>query len=259
MILSDRHRYVFVEMPHTGSYSIAKELQELYEGERILHKHALYPQFLRSASPEQRRYFVFSGVRNPLDEAVTLYFFARTNRYGHYTKPHKLRRREGGHITKADLRKFSYAHEEGTDFASYFERFYRRRKFYRLPYDNLSCVSHAQLDYVIRYERLDQDFAEVLRRLGLEQVRPLPRLNRTKQRQAEFAAYYPPELHERARWVFGPFMRRWDYEFPEGWGTSPVSPANELHFRALRAVRRLYWGRIGYHNPVLRWFEHFLP
>lgn len=259
MIVSDRHRYVFVEMPHTGSYSIANELCELYAGERILRKHALLPEFLRSATPEQRRYFAFSGIRNPLDEAVTLHFFAKTNRYGHYTKLHKRRRRSGGHITRADLRKFRYLHEEDADFADYFRRFYRARKFYRFPYDNLSCVAHDRLDFVIRYERLDDDFAELLRRLGLEQVRPVPHLNRTAERRAAFADYYTPEIRDRAQRVFGPFMRRWDYEFPADWGDGSVSRANELHFRALRTVRRYYWGRLAYENPVLRSFEHFLP
>jgi hypothetical protein len=259
VILSDENRYVFVEMPHTGSYSIANELCELYGGERVLHKHALYPEFLREATPEQRRYFAFSGVRNPLDEAVSLYFFARTNRYGHYTKPHKLRRRAGGNVSRTDLRKFRFIHERDADFVAYFSRFYRPWRFYRLPYDNLSCVSHDELDLVIRYERIDEDFGEALGRIGIEQARPLPRLNRTGERQADFAAYYTPEIRNRAQRVFGPFMRRWDYELPPGWEPLPRSRLNEAHFRALRAVRRLYWGSIRYHNPVLRWFEHYLP
>jgi hypothetical protein len=259
MILSDQHRYVFVETPHTGSSSISNELCELYGGERILFKHALYPKFRKRATPEQRDYFTFSGVRNPLDEAITLFYYAKTDRKGDYTKTEMLRRRAGGNVTRTDLRKFRYIHEREADFASYFDRFYRAWRFYRLPYDNLSCVSHDELDFVIRYERIDDDFAEVLRRLGLEQVRPLPRLNRTAERRRDFAGYYTPEIRDRARWVFGPFMRRWGYEFPAEWGPAPASRLNELHYEALRSVRRLYWGGIGYHNPVLRWFEHFLP
>ena len=46
MIISDKNRYVFVEIPHTGSHSIAAELVAHYGGVRIMRKHANLTQFM---------------------------------------------------------------------------------------------------------------------------------------------------------------------------------------------------------------------
>ena len=89
MIISDEHKYVFVELPFTASTAISRELWEHYGGRRVLRKHSSYREFLKYASPEQRAYFVFSGMRNPLDEAVSLYVKLRTNHRNNYTKPMK--------------------------------------------------------------------------------------------------------------------------------------------------------------------------
>ena len=74
MIVSHEHRYVFIEVPHTASVAISTELRENYDGQRFLRKHATYRDFLRQATPEQRGYFAFAAVRNPLDVAVSRYY-----------------------------------------------------------------------------------------------------------------------------------------------------------------------------------------
>src|SRR5262245_27774439 len=79
MVISHKHRYLFVEIPNTGSTAISAELRRHYDGEPVLHKHATYGEFLRLASRDQRTYFVFGTVRNPLDLAVTEYFKLKTN------------------------------------------------------------------------------------------------------------------------------------------------------------------------------------
>ena len=54
MIISHRHRYLFVEVPHTGSHSIAEQLIRHYDGEPILRKHANVTQFLGQAAAEEK-------------------------------------------------------------------------------------------------------------------------------------------------------------------------------------------------------------
>lgn len=73
VIISDRHRYLFVELPRTGSTAVHRELKARYDGTPILTKHATYRDFLKVATENQKRYFVFSSVRNPLDDAVPLH------------------------------------------------------------------------------------------------------------------------------------------------------------------------------------------
>ncbi|NJN96772.1 MAG: hypothetical protein HC875_23010 [Anaerolineales bacterium] len=96
MIISHTHRYVFVQLPHAGSTAIGTELVENYEGVTILHKHAHYLEFLRIASADEKKYFVFSSIRNPLDEAVSIYTHFKTNPYQIFTNPKKLKKMAAG-------------------------------------------------------------------------------------------------------------------------------------------------------------------
>lgn len=236
MIVSHRHRYVFVELPHTGSTAISRELRLHYGGEDVLRKHFYLEDFLRHASPAERRYFTFSGIRNPLDEAVSVYLKYKTDHRGHFTDPRE-RVENGGWVTPSHLVRFRFVHEEGADFPAYF------RRFYRLPYDNWSSLSHRRMDFVVRFEHLQEDFAEVLRRLGIAPVRPLPVVNRTEEK-SDFLSFYTPEIRRRAQRVFGPFLRRWGYELPREWGLPPAPWRDELAYRSTVAVKNFYRRRV---------------
>jgi len=53
MVITRRHKYVFIETPITGSWAIRNELIEFYGGEPILHKHASYRQFAKVAGDHE--------------------------------------------------------------------------------------------------------------------------------------------------------------------------------------------------------------
>jgi hypothetical protein len=228
MIISHRYRYLFVELPHTGSTAISAELREHYAGERILHKHARYSEFARVATADERTYFTFSCIRNPLDEAVSVYARYRSDHQGAFSQPRPW-------VKPGDIEMFRWIRDTDADFPAFFRRAYRR------PYDNWSSAEHDRFDFVIRFESLALDFAEVLRRLGIDPVRALPIVNRTADKARDFADYYTPEVIPQARRVFGPFMRKWNYAFPPTWGEAPVSRTARLQFAAYGLLRRLYW------------------
>lgn len=233
MIISHRYKYLFVELPHTGTTAISAELRELYDGTKILHKHAHYSEFLRTASPAERGYFTFSCIRNPLDVAVSLYFRHKTDHHGRYSKPR-------GTVTRSDVELFRFIERTGADFPTYFRRVYARP----LPYDNFSREAHAQFDFVMRFENLQDDFAKFLELVGIEPQRRLPMVNRTSERRADFASYYTPDIIPRAKWVFGPFMERWKYELPPGWGSLRAPLTARLIFRSVGAFRRRFETRL---------------
>ena len=235
MVISHQYRYLFVELPHTASTAISRELCALYDGEPILRKHAYYHEFLRVASAEECAYFVFSCIRNPMDEVVSIYEKYKTNHRGNYTDPRKLKK-HGGHVTQADLERFRFIQEQNADFPAFFTR------FYRLPYDNWSSLDHHRFDFIIRFEKLQEGFTQVLEKLGIKQKRPLPIANPTADK-GSFLSYYPPEIRKRAVWVLGPFMKKWGYEFPPEWGSVAPPWASVVLFRLLsiyRNTRRRY-------------------
>lgn len=233
MIVSHEYKYLFVELPHTASTSISKELCEQYSGCVILKKHSPYNKFLRSASAEEKEYFVFSAIRNPLDVVVTEYFRLKTNHKEAFTNPKKWKK-NGGWVPNYQLSQFKFVQDSNENFATFFKRYYRS------PYDSWSCLSHKRFDFVIRFENLQDDFLEVLHMLGIKQKRTLPTNNKTGGKR-DFLSYYTPEIQDQAKRVFGPFMKKWNYSFPPEWGNSSVSELSQLEFHLLSIPRSLYW------------------
>jgi len=238
MVISHKYKYLYVALPLTGSTSISNELCELYGGQRILKKHSFYHTFLKAASDEEKKYFVFSGIRNPLDTIVTQYFRLKSNHKEHFTTPRNWKR-NGGWVSGSQLRKFHIVQETHADFPTFF------KKFYRIPFVDWSTLAHKNFDFIIRFENLQTDFTRVLSILNIEQKHPLPLINNTAGRSKEFWTYYTPEIRPLARHIVGPFMKRWHYEFPDEWGKSTVSWGSQLEFQAVNLMKKFkwrYWG-----------------
>lgn len=259
MIISHKHRYVFVELPRTGSTAVRTELRALYEGKPILHKHATYEEFCAIATEDERGYFVFSTIRNPVDDAVSRYFKFLTDHKGRYTDPSRRSRHKPILNRILDQSAFRFVRAGRTDFPSFL------RRYHPLPFDTWASLSHHRFDYVMRFERLSDDFAEALRRIGIEPERPLPVANETAARDRDFTTYYDEVSRRHARRVFGPYMRRWGYSFPIEWGLEPPSRWHELQYAAVSSVAGVYWRHVrprlvgrarGRHHGTRRSAEH---
>ena len=222
MIICHKYRFVFVEFPRTGSTAISAELVENYGGKSILRKHSHYSAFLRIASDEEKQYRIASGIRNPLDDAVSWY--------------EKFRTRDdiGTRQSKSHRKRFRYVRDNDADFGSFLKR------FYRLPYDSWTNAHHRHMDQIIRFENLQSDFASLLELVGAEQVRPLPSRNQTVGKK-HFEDYYDDTIRDHALFVFGPYMQEWGYQFPHNWGKVSVPKTSRFLYAALRSPRRLYW------------------
>jgi hypothetical protein len=109
-----------------------------------------------------------------------------------------------------------------------------------LPYDDWSSLDHEKMDFIIRFENLSEGFESVLNLIGITPVRPLPVVNKTAERSDDFWSHYPVGIRSRAAWVFGPYFRRWEYEFPEDWGAQRYRTA-ELMFLVANVFRHIYW------------------
>lgn len=235
MIISDEHRYLFVELPWTASTAISNELRNYYDGRSILRKHSNYHEFLRFANAEQKSYFTFSGIRHPLDELVSLYVKLRTNLHNTYTNPEWW-------VSRRKIRQYEWIQERQASFPEFVKR------FYWLPAETWSSLDHEEFDYVYRFETVASDFEAILEQLGLEQVRPLPVLNPTPEK-GSWQDYYTPEIYDRVRVVFGPRMARWGYEFPPEWDLRPAPQWANLLYAARAASKNLARRTLAYMRP----------
>ncbi len=199
MILSDKHKYVFIQNQRTASTSTGNELCRHYNGRPIIRKHARYKDFLKIATPGQKHYTVIVGKRNPLDDLVTLYFRSK------YVK--KIPQKPG---LLRDMRLIT--REEDLSFTDFFIRFLSNRP----------VKAHLQLDienadFVIRYEHLQQDFSTMLKMLKMTQIQPIPWRRPTPNKRRNFHVYYPPKLRPTVIKQYSKIMNDLGYEFPTEW------------------------------------------
>jgi hypothetical protein len=238
MVISDRYKYLFIEFWRSASTAIADELVELYGGERILWKHARYDDFRRFAENETSDYFVLSSIRNPLDETVSFYYKLKSNHNGHFTDPAYFVE-HGGYVTAKQRRHYGFV-RQGKSFEEYLW------KFYKLPYVNWTVLDHKNFDFVIRYENLQGDFSTALQMLGIEQVRPLPLVNKTVGTDRRMEILFPSGSTRHALRVFGPMLEYWGYEFPFAGEREEASKYDRFLFRLLKTIKSVYWRRFSH-------------
>lgn len=239
MIISDKYKYVFIEFPQTGCSAVARELMEYYDGRRILFKHAQYHEFLKQATPEQRSYYSFSTIRNPMDVIVSKYFKYKSDHENYASKKVKHGKLRKIIMPKVEEARRDFIVKNDADFETFF------LKYYTWPYSAWSILSHHKLNFLMRFESLTEDFSSVLKEIGIKPVRELPRYNKTGLKSDHFTSYYKrPEAKRRAIEVFGPYMREWGYTFPENWEeTREASPAFKK-YRMVNMLRKMYWSRL---------------
>jgi hypothetical protein len=232
MIISHRYRYVFVQVPVTASSSIGIELCDNYSGEPILYKHACYDEFLKKARPEEKEYFVFAGARNPLDCIVTEYF-----------------RRKAGKRTEENrlyLEKYVFIRDNDASFPEFVKKYHYH---FHKPVNSF----YRGVNFVYKYERLQEDFSSVLEKLGIEQKRPLPQFNRSTGKTDPFLSYYTRDIQPMVRIVLGKRMKQAGYEFPTDWlpshGRTPFLYMTAIARTAAFAIKLMGIRRNGPVNP----------
>jgi len=239
MIISDKHKYVFIEFPQTGCSAVARELMEYYDGRRILFKHAQYHEFLKQATPEQRSYFSFSTIRNPMDVIVSKYFKYKSDHENYANKKVKHGKLRKIIMPKVEEARRDFIVNNGADFESFF------LKYYKWPYSAWSILSHHDLDYLMRFETLSEDFTGALEKIGIEPVRTLPQFNKTGLKSKDFTSYYESaEARRRAIEVFGPYMKEWGYTFPGNWNETRETDPAFGKYRFVNLFRKMYWSKL---------------
>ena len=216
MIISDRFKYLFIQNEGTGSSSLGEELKGFYGGRSVLWKHAQLADFEGIATPAQRSYLVIAGVRNPLDRMVTVYLRMKKESFGKLENDIREAQAAGAFFKVDNLakqiEKRRVIQEEDLSFPEYFDRFLKGGEWREHKKLHLE-----RADYLCRHECLQEDFAFVLEKLGIEQVRPVPNLNPTPEKRADFLSYYSPEIRREVIRYTHRSMAALGYAYPSEW------------------------------------------
>ncbi|MBK8582076.1 MAG: sulfotransferase family 2 domain-containing protein [Flavobacteriales bacterium] len=241
MVISDKHRFVFVNLPQTASTAISRELVDQYEAREFCFKHALWrTDYMKAANAEQKKYRVISGLRNPMDITVSTYFKVKSDHEDRYSNA-QANKIKHGFLRKHIMlwwNKRSAAEIIGKkqDFSTWFMR------NHKMPYASWSILDHKRFDKVVRYEHLQEDFADALKKLGVEQTRPLPVGNKTAKEGKHFSDYFDTDASKRrAKFVFGPYMKEFGYTFPPEWDHIAMPASAPMAYSTLNVLRKIFW------------------
>ncbi|MBT4522209.1 MAG: sulfotransferase family 2 domain-containing protein [Halieaceae bacterium] len=232
MVISEKHRYVFIQIPMTGCTAVASELVQQYDGRYILSKHSTYKEFLQQANSEERSYSVFTNIRDPFDRLVSHYHKFLSN-HEDYLNPekHKYQSRK---TTRYHLARVTYIRQAQASFPDYFAHFYSSLNP-MLPPPQLAI---GQAQYVVKFENLENNFLNALQHLGINAERGLPLVNQTPGRKGAYVDHYDQGITELAVSALGPFARYWGYKIPPAWSLSIPQYATSL-FNLKMMVRKV--------------------
>ncbi|MDQ3782271.1 MAG: sulfotransferase family protein [Actinomycetota bacterium] len=145
--------------------------------------------------------FVITAVRNPFDSLVTWWVKKKTSYVPLLADPNSFIHRSKSSV--ADIR-FVMDHT--------FDEWVERNYAEAVP-RSMYAEWLEDADFVMRYEQLQHDFEEAMGRVGIDQVPPIPVLNRTEAKGADYRSYYTPQSRRLVARAFAPDLERFGYRF----------------------------------------------
>lgn len=166
MVILDRYRAVFIEVPRTGSEAVRQELMSQYGGRSEGSKHSF------KIPDDCSGYDLFYGVSDPIDRTYSKYLKYKNNplsyfmHHGNWPVVKYM-------MLLANLPAYFLVRVVGIGFENYL------RLFMPLAFVDPSNFIAAPPRLLLRKENLSSDFKDMLRLIGAIEVRPLPRVNET--------------------------------------------------------------------------------
>ena len=167
-----------------------------------------------------------------MEIVVTGYEKMKANAKGNFTNA-DLFKENGGHITKDYRIRFNYITDNNATFQEYF------LKFHSKPYDNYSSMTIDNCDFVIRHENIAKDYLLALNKVGIDAPLPLPVANKTAGKKNDLSGYYTEDIRQQAIYVFGPFLAKYNYSFPENWKAINIPLLSTFKFKIRSLLRKL--------------------
>lgn len=190
----NRYRCVFIHIPKAAGTSVAQTL--FGEGSR----HLRYTEYEKANPRKFREYFKFSFVRNPWERLYSAYSFLKKGGMNEMDKVWASEYLAGfndfdsfvkGWVTPANIR--SWVH------------------FYPQHYFICDDALNLKMDFVGRFETLQNDFAYVQQRLNMPAT-PLPHINPSAG-QESYVDFYSDESREIVASVYNDDIRLFSYDF----------------------------------------------
>ena len=166
---------------------------------------------------EWKNFFKFTFVRNPWDRVVSAYLFhlfkSEAQFYDRYERTQNQIRQtlsQQEHF-RVDHKDFNYflRYNRGLKYKLLSTYSYKFHPCYTFIYDeDMNC----QVDFVGRYENLNEDMAYIQEKLGMS-IEPIPHVNSTKSKRPHYSVFYNEENIEIVREIYKVDIELFGYEF----------------------------------------------
>lgn len=192
----DERRCIFVHIPKCAGISVCQSLFGNIAG-----GHDSIRSYQLMFSPHEfSEYFKFAFVRNPWDRLVSAYLYLK----------------EGGRV-ESDRAVAAKSVKPFKDFEDFVRRGITqkpiRKVFHFRPQVQFICLlrNRPALDFIGRFETLNEDFAYITRRLNVQAT--LQQLNRTASKQRDYREYYTEETARIVGEVYADDVKVLGYSF----------------------------------------------
>ena len=168
-MISHKHKFIFIEVPKTGTTTICSILSDNFDAVQP-YKHLDIVQYKEKFPKETSSYFKFSFVRNPWSRVVSLYY------------------RNEGIQKKNEMTFVEFVDwiQLATDTCTYPTPKKNMIDFFKI--DN-----ELKIDFIGKFENLQQDFNIVCDKIGISHQK-LPHKNKSKHKH--YTEYYDDETRE---------------------------------------------------------------
>lgn len=220
-VISDEYGYLFIMSPRTGCTATSIKLiqglggrwlppEDVTDDEgRVLveRKHSTLPDLVNNGvidAQRATRLFTFSAVRNPFDSLVSLHTKLTRQYLPLLDDPDAFIHRKPAML--ADMR-FLAEHT----FSEWIVE-----KYGDLPPDpnrHLYGSFLKGMDRILRFERLQADFDEVMTKLGVPGDTTIPRFNETVGRPPDYRSMYTDDARRVVERAFEADLVRFGYRF----------------------------------------------
>lgn len=196
-MINHKHKFIFIHIPKTGGTSIETHIRgNANVAKKQNNKHNTVKDYMNKTGKLFDKYFSFSFVRNPYDFLVSYYKFRMVMISG------ELGRTE----------RFMYSKYSKSNFKDWIIN-----NFYDDPrvithLDFLSYDSKLKVDFIGKFENLQEDFNIVCDKIGIVQHQ-LPHINKTKHKH--YTVYYDDETREIVAKKYAKDIEYFGYDFGE--------------------------------------------
>lgn len=189
---ADAHRCIFIHIPKAAGTSVALTLF----GQPS--RHVAWQEYARANPRKFAQYYKFTFVRNPWDRLVSTWAFLR----------------QGG-LNEQDRSWACEVLSPYPDFGSFVRGWLSPESVltwvHLLPQHTFFCDDKGtpQVDFIGRFERLEQDFAVVAARIGCSE--DLARINASERHH--YTSYYTPETRDIVARVYARDIALLGYDY----------------------------------------------